>query len=73
MSVAVTTATGWIVNQSALATYDQLYRVTGNRESAMAELHGQAKREDWARKTVAAEGKSWTTHLAKFSGAVLPR
>jgi hypothetical protein len=32
-----------------------------------------AVREGWARDTVAAAGKSWDTHLAKFSGAVLPR
>lgn len=34
---------------------------------------GEAQREDWARRTVAAAGKDWRTHLAKFSGAVLPR
>lgn len=36
-------------------------------------VYGEAQREDWARRTVAAAGKSWATHLAKFSGAVLPR
>jgi hypothetical protein len=36
-------------------------------------LYAEAVRENWARRTVAAAGKSWTTHLAKFSGAVLPR
>lgn len=35
--------------------------------------HAEAHREDWARRTVAAAGFSWATHLAKFSGAVLPR
>ncbi len=33
----------------------------------------EAHREAWARRTVAAAGKDWRTHLAKFSGAVLPR
>lgn len=37
------------------------------------DLYSEALRENWARSTVAAAGKSWTTHLAKFSGAVLPR
>lgn len=37
------------------------------------EAWGEAHREDWARRTVAAAGKDWRTHLAKFSGAVLPR
>jgi hypothetical protein len=37
------------------------------------ELYAEAVREAWARRTVAAAGKSWATHLAKFSGAVLPR
>ena len=36
-------------------------------------LYGEAVREAWARSTVAAAGKDWRTHLAKFSGAVLPR
>jgi hypothetical protein len=36
-------------------------------------LYDEARREAWARRTVAAAGKSWATHLAKFSGAVLPR
>ena len=37
------------------------------------DLYSEAQREDWARGQVAAAGKSWTTHQAKFSGAVLPR
>jgi hypothetical protein len=37
------------------------------------ELHAEAIREDWARRQVVAAGKSWETHVAKFSGAVLPR
>ena len=32
-----------------------------------------AHREAWARRTVAAAGKDWATHLAKFDGTVLPR
>lgn len=32
-----------------------------------------ANRENWARQRVADAGHSWDTHLAKFSGAVLPR
>jgi hypothetical protein len=35
--------------------------------------YAEAQREAWARRTVRAAGKSWATHLAKFSGAVLPR
>lgn len=35
--------------------------------------YDEAVRENWARGRVAAAGKSWTTHMAKFSGAVLPR
>lgn len=34
---------------------------------------GEAHRENWARQQVADAGKSWETHMAKFSGAVLPR
>jgi hypothetical protein len=37
------------------------------------EAYAEARREDWARRTVRAAGKSWATHMAKFSGAVLPR
>lgn len=33
----------------------------------------QARREAWARAKVADAGKSWTTHMTKFSGAVVPR
>lgn len=33
----------------------------------------EALRENWARDTVAAAGKSWSTHMAKFSGTVLRR
>lgn len=39
----------------------------------MTEVYAEAQRESWARKTVAAAGKSWKTHMAKFSGAVMPR
>lgn len=37
------------------------------------EVYAQARREDWARGAVAAAGKSWATHMMKFSGAVVPR
>jgi hypothetical protein len=40
---------------------------------ALEQAWDEAYREAWARRTVAAAGKSWSTHLAKFSGAVLPR
>lgn len=40
---------------------------------ALEQAWDEAHREAWARRTVAAAGKSWSTHLAKFSGAVLPR
>jgi formylmethanofuran:tetrahydromethanopterin formyltransferase len=39
----------------------------------MTGTYSEAVREGWARKTVAAAGKSWATHMAKFSGAVVPR
>jgi hypothetical protein len=39
----------------------------------VTEVYAEASREDWARRTVADAGKSWLTHQAKFSGAVLPR
>lgn len=32
-----------------------------------------ALRENWARDRVAAAGKSWNTHMAKFDGTVLRR
>lgn len=41
-------------------------------KATQAEVN-EALREDWARGRVAAAGKSWTTHMAKFSGTVLPR
>lgn len=69
----VVTATGWIVNQGALAEFNQAYRLAGSLDVAMGLLHDEAAREDWARRRVAAAGKSWATHMAKFSGAVLPR
>lgn len=37
------------------------------------ETWSEAVREGWERATVTAAGKSWDTHMAKFSGAVLPR
>lgn len=39
----------------------------------VAEAHAEALREDWARSQVAAAGESWTTHMTKFDGTVLPR
>lgn len=37
------------------------------------DVYNEALREDWARRTVAAAGKSWATHQAKFSGTVVRR
>jgi hypothetical protein len=37
------------------------------------DVYAEAVREDWARGRVAAAGKSWATHLAKFDGTVLER
>jgi hypothetical protein len=37
------------------------------------EVFSEAVREGWARNQVAEAGKSWDTHMAKFSGAVIPR
>lgn len=39
----------------------------------VTDLYSEAVREKWARQQVAAAGKSWRTHMAKFSGVVLPR
>lgn len=69
----VVTATGAIVNQGALDTFEGAHRIAGDRASALTILRDMALREDWARRRVAAAGKSWATHLAKFSGAVVPR
>lgn len=69
----IKTVTGWIVNQHALDSYNESYLAVGNQASAMRLLEEQAQREDWARGKVAAAGKSWDTHLAKFDGTVLPR
>lgn len=44
-----------------------------DRPEMSAEVWNEAHREHWARQRVAAEGFSWDTHMAKFSGAVLPR
>lgn len=33
----------------------------------------EALRENWSRRTVAAAGQDWRTHLVKFDGTVLPR
>jgi len=37
------------------------------------DAHAEAIREDWARGRVAAVGESWSTHMTKFDGTVLPR
>lgn len=39
----------------------------------LGDAHAEALRENWARDRVAAAGKSWATHLAKFDGTVLER
>lgn len=51
MGEIVTTATGWIVNQGALDTYDAAYKIHGVRDKAMADLEDQAAREDQERAT----------------------
>jgi len=43
------------------------------KDWTVTDLYSEAVREDWSRRTVAAAGKSWATHRAKFSGAVVPR
>lgn len=35
--------------------------------------YDEAAREEWARQRVVAAGEDWSTHTAKFSGAVIPR
>lgn len=72
-SPLITTDTGAVVNVHALEAFELAYRATGDRASALALLTEEAHREDWARRTVAAEGKSWKTHQAKFGGAVVAR
>lgn len=39
----------------------------------MTAEYDEAVRENWARGLVAASGKPWATHMAKFGGAVVPR
>lgn len=39
----------------------------------ITETYSEAVREGWARRMVAAAGKSWKTHMTKFDGTVLPR
>lgn len=62
-----------IFNVRAMDAYNEAYRRTGNQASALAELYSEALREDWARRTVAAAGKDWATHMAKFDGTVVER
>lgn len=62
-----------IFNVRAMETYNEAYRITGNEASALAELYYEALREDWARRAVAAAGKDWATHMAKFDGTVVKR
>ena len=69
----IKTVTGWVVRQEALDSYAAAYRIAGNREDAINLQHDEAHRENWARDQVAAAGKSWDTHMAKFDGTVLPR
>lgn len=47
--------------------------ITETPDWTATELWSQAVREGWARNQVAAAGESWDTHMAKFSGAVVPR
>jgi hypothetical protein len=63
---------GW-GHHDAYAYYVKTQGLAGTREAALDALHGEAHREGWARDRVAAEGKSWATHMAKFDGTVLPR
>lgn len=73
MTALLVTGTGAIVNEAAMEHYSEAYMTAGTTEGALFILWQEALREAWARRTVAAAGKSWDTHLAKFSGAVLPR
>jgi hypothetical protein len=45
----------------------------GAMDWTATEVFSEAVREGWARNQVAEAGKSWDTHMAKFSGAVIPR
>lgn len=64
---------GGRANKSAVKAYDTAHLRTGTRQAALRELHGEAIVENVSRVAVAAAGKSWTTHMMKFSGAVVPR
>jgi hypothetical protein len=52
---------------------DWAHRFGQEVDWTVTEAYAEAQREAWARRTVVAAGKSWATHMAKFSGAVLPR
>ncbi len=43
------------------------------KDWTVTEVYAEAVREYWARRRVARFGKDWRTHMAKFSGTVLPR
>lgn len=63
---------GW-GNPDAHAYYVKMQGIAGSRDGAMRMLEEEAAREGWARLQVAKAGKSWTTHMVKFDGTVLPR
>ncbi len=44
-----------------------------DKDWTVTDLYSEAVRENWARTQVAAAGKDWRTHMAKFSGAVIPQ
>lgn len=51
----------------------QLAAFRTHRVRDIEAAHEEALRVDWQRKTVEAAGHSIESHIAKFSGTVLPR
>ena len=64
---------GYAVTQQHITAVHDAERDYELATTTLADTWAEAIRENWARDRVAAAGKNWSTHLAKFSGAVLPR
>lgn len=64
---------GWNSNSSLALAKMNCELDLAKRSDPLTYVHGDALREDWARSTVAAAGKDWATHMAKFDGTVVER
>jgi hypothetical protein len=63
----------WVATQGASWLSSGLSAGVSFEVESLDELWGEAIREKWARERVAQAGHSWSTHMAKFDGTVLPR